>query len=267
VLTSILCSFADATDSTSIQTSSQALKQAKNILSTCATNRYLIATQPGVSAADLRGPAGCTMPNLCQAAEDSRVQGKLVISEVVGDISSSELTSYIESACAAKGKQVIITELALGSTSRDDHAESLAENDLILKEGIETVTVDDSYTIVFQATPAEPNYEASFMDINFDLRRHAESSSLRRRENGTDHSLPLFEKYQFFTPGLSDIVLRSSALYANVNGRDFHGYHRRSHYPVYSWRWSEGSVQPRGVVRSIRQGDGACRPEETAMIR
>jgi hypothetical protein len=138
--------------------------------------------------------------------------------------------------------------------------------DLVLKEGIETVTADDSYTILFQSTPAEPNYEASFMDINFDLRRHAESSSLRRRENGTEHNLPLFEKYQFFTPGLSDMVPLSSALYANVNGRDFHGYHRCSSYSVHSRCWSEGSVQPRGVVRSIRQGDGACRPEEAAMI-
>jgi hypothetical protein len=128
MLTYISRRFADAADPTAIQTNSQALKQAKNILSACPTDKYLIATQPGVSAADLRGPAGCTMPNLCQAAEDPRVQGKLVISEVVGEINSSELISYIESACAAKGKQVSIIELALGSTSRDDNAGLLAEN-------------------------------------------------------------------------------------------------------------------------------------------
>lgn len=102
------------------------LDYTSSFLKTCPTDRYLIVNQPGVTAADLRGPKGCSLPSLCRAVDDSRNKGKFVVPEVVGDMSTGGLSNAIKSACG--GKDVTVEELDLNSLASDDGAGALSEN-------------------------------------------------------------------------------------------------------------------------------------------
>lgn len=73
-----------------------------------------------------------------------------------------------------------------------------------LARSLAKTTADSSYIIVVFSTPHEPTYEPDFVDpVRMDLKRHVQSAQLQQRDNKTDwDKLPLFEKYQFFTPGM-----------------------------------------------------------------
>lgn len=64
------------------------------------------------------------------------------------------------------------------------------------------------YTVLYFASPHEPprNYESEFVDVApMELRRRLESAVLERADGGKGNStVPLFVKYQFFTPGEFD---------------------------------------------------------------
>ncbi|RFU73460.1 er big1 [Trichoderma arundinaceum] len=196
--------FAKALSADQIQSSSSVLGYAKDVLSTCPTDRYLIVSQPGLNAADLRGPKGCAMPHLCQAVDDKRVKGKAIVSEVVGALADADLSGYIKSACSKKDTTVIVDEVHLAALSPEDKASSFSDNDDTLARSLEEATADSSYTIIFFSTPNEPTYEPHFEEpIRMELKRHVEGTQLQQRDNKTDwDKLPLFEKYQFFTPGI-----------------------------------------------------------------
>ncbi|KAL9471621.1 hypothetical protein ACSS6W_009562 [Trichoderma asperelloides] len=196
--------FAKAPSADQIQSSSSVLGYARDVLSTCPTDRYLIVSQPGLNAADLRRSNGCAMPHLCQAVEDSRINGKAIVSEVVGDLAGADLSEYIRSVCAKKEKTVTVDEIRLAALSLEDRARSFSDNDDTLARSLEKTTADNSYTIVVFSTPHEPTYEPDFVDpVRMDLKRHVQSAQLQQRDNKTDwDKLPLFEKYQFFTPGI-----------------------------------------------------------------
>lgn len=67
-------------------------------------------------------------------------------------------------------------------------------------------TLDGDYTVLIFSDPNEVKaYEPEFSEpVHMDLKRWSEEPELvaRRKSNSTS-SLPLFEKYQFFTPGES----------------------------------------------------------------
>lgn len=95
-------------------------------MQSCPTDRYLIVNQPGVTAADFRGPKGCGIPSLCSAVEDSRNKGKFVVPEVIGDASFAGISETIKEACGSKA--VTVEELVLTSLPSDDRAGALSEN-------------------------------------------------------------------------------------------------------------------------------------------
>lgn len=72
--------------------------------------------------------------------------------------------------------------------------------DQILGESIGKDNGRDSFTVLFYATRPEPAYEAQFDEaVHQDLRRAThDSDTVLEKDNR-----PLFEKYQFFTPGMS----------------------------------------------------------------
>lgn len=84
-------------------------------------------------------------------------------------------------------------------------------SDAILSETLAAVTADDTYTILFVSTPGELIYEADFAEpVQMDLRRNVQHGPVQRQGNQTDWDrLPLFEKYQFFTPGKIDRCCRA----------------------------------------------------------
>lgn len=159
------------------------------------------------------------MPSLCRAVEDSRNKGKFVVPEVVGDATAAGLSDVLKKSCGRRA--VKVEELDLTSLGSDDRAGALSKNgqsrspsalknrhvltlasDATLSDKLAEVMSVDSYTILFVSTPSEPIYEADFEEpVQMDLRRRVQDS-VRRQSNETGwNNLPLFEKYQFFTPG------------------------------------------------------------------
>jgi hypothetical protein len=68
------------------------------------------------------------MPHLCQAVEDKRINGKAIVSEVVGGLADFDLSEYIKSVCAKKDKTVTVDEVHLVTLSLDDRASSFSDN-------------------------------------------------------------------------------------------------------------------------------------------
>ncbi|KAM4055942.1 vacuolar ATP synthase subunit s1 (ATP6S1) domain-containing protein [Hirsutella rhossiliensis] len=189
--------FQDVSHRSQIQTGSEVLKHTQEILATCPTDRYLVAVQPGVHATDL----GRSMPHLRRAFEDSRILGRFDVAEVVGAVDTAGVVEHIKSECAKKNKAVTVDEVHLASLASQDRASTLSKNDGILAGSLETTAKDDSYTILFLSAPGEP---AQFVEsLHTDLKRDVNAMHFSRMGNNTRwESLPLFEKYQFFTPGI-----------------------------------------------------------------
>ncbi|CCE30004.1 hypothetical protein E4U22_004865 [Claviceps purpurea] len=185
-----------------IQTSPEAIVFTKNFLSECPTDEYLIVTQPGVHAADFWDRDGCAMPHLCEAAKDARVKGTYTVAEVVGDVTASGFVQHIKASCNKNGKVAKIIERPLESLS-GDRSQALGTNDASIALDLGMAS-SDSYTILFYATPREPLYDSEFIEpLHMDVRRDINNAPLLHRANETERDTrPLFEKYQFFTPGI-----------------------------------------------------------------
>ncbi|KHN95404.1 uncharacterized protein MAM_06681 [Metarhizium album ARSEF 1941] len=185
-----------------IQTSSEVISFTKHVLDECPTDRYLIVTQPGINAADL-SQTDCLMPRICKSVEGSRVKGKYTVAEVIGDVTEARLDEYINSACRMKGKTVNVNSVQLGSFSPPTRAQDLASNDASLAPELEAITSSDSYTILLYATPREPLYESEFIEpLHMGMKRDTRDVHLQQNNDTEFNKLPLFQKYQFFTPGI-----------------------------------------------------------------
>ncbi|KAK1760459.1 BIG/ATPase V1 complex, subunit S1 [Echria macrotheca] len=194
-----------------LQTNSKVIAAAQQLLDACPTDRYILVSQPNVHAADIRDGADgrCNLPNLCRAVAAETTRGRFSVAEVIGQVSGKPLADHVVAACAAKGKvaQVERVELAhlpaLGEAEK--RREVLADNDHEL--GLLLDALEGEYTVVMFSDPNEfKAYEPEFAEpVHMDLKRHADEelsfAGIRRKSNSTS-SLPLFEKYQFFTPAV-----------------------------------------------------------------
>jgi hypothetical protein len=213
----------DASNSDSIRTSRSVQDYTQKVFADCPTDNYLLISQSGLKAADLRQSDSCSLPHLCEAATDSRIQGRYAVSEVIGDMSRQTLASYIKSACGASQRDATIVELSLAPVSQHNTASQLAEHDAAIAQSLKQYAAGDSYTIVLLPSNEEPSsYEAGFPEhLRLDLKRGVMSSPMRRDSNDTEwERLPLFQKYQFFTPGvfmsLIAAILLLSILYVGL---------------------------------------------------
>lgn len=147
---------------------------------------------------------------------------------------------------------------------------SLTRPDIILQELLAQFK-GRSYAVLFATTPVNskapasvvygsvsdvPNYESEFQEpLRSELKR--ETGIMRRAEGGNKvDTRPLFEKYQFFTPGMN-LLISLLGLHLNIY-RNFHGtngYAPPFGYPLCGY---QGYRWPRGVVRRVREGDGPC---------
>ena len=61
---------------------------------------------------------------------------------------------------------------------------------------------ESDYTVLFFSDPNEMQYEADFAEpLHMELKRGSDPIFVGRRADNVTDSRPLFEKYQFFTPG------------------------------------------------------------------
>ncbi|KAK4164922.1 BIG/ATPase V1 complex, subunit S1 [Cladorrhinum sp. PSN259] len=196
-----------------LQTSAQVLASAKKLLSSCPTDRYILVSQPNLHAADIRREGTnpqCQMPTLCRVAKDER-SSIYSVAEVIGQISGRPLNEYIQEGCKAKGKEVQIDRVELkhlpgdgDKTQSAERKEILRDNDLELNKLLHIL---DDYTVIMFSDPNEfKPYEPEFSNepVHMDLKRRSDEFEVleRRKGNSTGNNLPLFQKYQFFTPGI-----------------------------------------------------------------
>ncbi|KAK4193021.1 BIG/ATPase V1 complex, subunit S1 [Podospora australis] len=200
-----------------LQTSAQVLASAKDILASCPTQRYFLVSQPNLHAADIRDGADngrCHMPNLCRAIKSESTKGSYSVAEVIGQVSGQPLKEHIQAACKATGKkdvQIDRIELkhlpAVGQVSDHERREMLEDNDRELGNMLDVVGDDEDYTVVMFSDPNEfKPYQSEFAEspvAHMDLKRWAEEPVVgNKKGNSTYDNRSLFEKYQFFTPGV-----------------------------------------------------------------
>ncbi len=91
--------FPASSNDAQLQTSANVVTSAKEILSSCPTDRYLLVSVPNIHASDIRDASRCKMPNLCRAVSTEKTRGQLSVAEVIGQVSMDELADYIKSKC------------------------------------------------------------------------------------------------------------------------------------------------------------------------
>ncbi|RYO87326.1 hypothetical protein DL766_007666 [Monosporascus sp. MC13-8B] len=218
-----------------LQSSSQVMESAKHLLKSCPTTRYLVVSQPNLNAAHLA--AGQAVPNLYQRLE--KAESRLSIAEVIGDLDVKELSDYIRESCDGKSATVDVFEL--GPIATTQSATALKENGIScsiifrqtanvdcgaddqLAAVLEQYQVEGSYTVIYAAGPrteAPKTYTADFQDsTHVELKRQLQH--LGKRALNDTSNLPLFEKYQFFTPGIFmavfALVVLLSILYSGIS--------------------------------------------------
>merc|ERR1711977_52140 len=157
-----------------LQTSSSILASAKAHLSTCPSQIYYILTQPSLLASELSTHA----PHLKNAVESDSVMGRLAVNEVVGlmvEDFDSTLYSLLQGLSSGPKYTVILLSTPATNVSPAQAVVSEKENSIV--------------------------YEPKFMEpLHMDLKR--DIYARERNESGVVDRRPLFEKYNFLSPGL-----------------------------------------------------------------
>ncbi|KAF7871755.1 hypothetical protein EAF04_003862 [Stromatinia cepivora] len=210
-----------------LDTASSVLENTKSFLSTCPSDVYIIIQQAALAASDFSSKD--SVPHLKAAISDSRVRATYNVMDVVfeGGNLAEELAQHIETQCGKKverrnnaglestdgvGNGVIVSNLNALSTAKAARAEEFNDQDVMLNSAFyEHLSSGPEYTVIYTTTPIdsvlsqkEPEldiYEAVFdASAHFDLKRDFRI----RADNSTDSpdNRPLFEKYQYFTPGI-----------------------------------------------------------------
>ncbi|KAI9648758.1 hypothetical protein NHQ30_003398 [Ciborinia camelliae] len=214
-------------ESQELDTASSVLQNAKNFLSTCPSDVYIIIQQAALAASDLS--AQNSVPHLKAAISDSRVRATYSVTDVIyeGRNLAEELAEHIESSCGknvdrrgnlglesagGNGDGVIVSNLNALSVEEVARAEEFKNQDAMLNSVFyEYLSSGPEYTVIYATTPIGSvlqkdesesiRYNAEFeatahIDLKRDFRIKADNST---KEPDTR---PLFEKYQYFTPGI-----------------------------------------------------------------
>ncbi|KAM0286015.1 hypothetical protein ACHAQH_001205 [Verticillium albo-atrum] len=207
--------FAQTPEAAQLQTGSQVLSTIQSILDSCPTENYHVISQPNANAVDIRGE-GCKVPSVCGAISSKKVHSRYGVAEVLGEVEASAVTEYIYSGCAKQGRTPKIWSTLLPGLSSAGRDSQLADNDQLIKVTLDGVLELDDFTVIYLTSPSEQtSYEAEFNEpLHEDLKRlRARIASSPRAENNTEWAkLGLFDKYQFFTPGIFHALVISIVL-------------------------------------------------------
>lgn len=115
---------------------SDALQDTRALLKGCPTAKYLLVNQRGMTTADLQQSTteSSVLPSLSRAAEDSRIKGKFIVTEVIGQIKDMQtlgdtgLPDFIKNECTSEGKEHDVDILDLASLPSEGQEDALARN-------------------------------------------------------------------------------------------------------------------------------------------
>jgi len=224
--TSEIPSTFDAPSYRQLEHSRDVLRKTKDLLSSCPSDQYIIVSQPGVHATDF-ATSKSTAVLFRKAFEREKIGTRTNVPEVVGEIDAEDLQNYIQSHCDAdvvrvdlsvaipelelKSPQVIRADFPNVPSAAPKRKAILQEHDMQLDTILNSVR-GSRYTVIYTTTPPtdvithSTSYEPSFVEpLHTEMKRQF---NLQRRadEDNTNSTVPsnapLFEKYQFLTPGL-----------------------------------------------------------------
>ncbi|CAK7209701.1 hypothetical protein SBRCBS47491_000531 [Sporothrix bragantina] len=200
-----------------LQTTARVLNSAKALLAECPTSKYILVAQPNVHASDLYSPPACEAHRLRRALASDTVHGRYSVSEVVAkdgvtNMTLDDFAAHIKAACDnAQVNQLALPALPAAPTCQD-RAEAMGDNDYIVGNTLDDALALGDVTVVYFSTGgagAHGKYEATFDDhagaaqvpvhkrmATPQVVRQVAPPSKERDTRG------LFEKYQFFTPGI-----------------------------------------------------------------
>ncbi|EGP85659.1 unnamed protein product [Zymoseptoria tritici ST99CH_1A5] len=211
-----------------LSTASHVEEGLTSALSDCAASLYVFVDQPGAHASDLRD--GTAMPHMSRRIASSEYKSIVQVPEVLGEVDVWSVANELSRKCniekmsteaylssGLKGKAAILQPTLLPTLAADAaqslRMETLRASDETLDAELHSVLANHtSHVIIFVSTPAdvsrehyeydEPPYPAG---MHTDLKRDIGELSVhanKKNETWGQENLPLFEKYQFLTPGI-----------------------------------------------------------------
>jgi hypothetical protein len=198
-----------------IAESSEVTAHVLKALEHCPTKSYVVVEQRGVSAADYVDGRAAPQLSRYMAGQHAEVKSTVAIPDIVGHVDAAAITEHLVSKCG-KGFNDDDTWFARQTleappTSKALRVEQLQSDDATLEQFIQNDAKSQDYTVIYITTPQTEaqakeslehytyEMETSFpksvqMELKRDLSSHA------KRANSTEGGL--FEKYQYFTPGI-----------------------------------------------------------------
>ncbi|KAF2166452.1 hypothetical protein M409DRAFT_23092 [Zasmidium cellare ATCC 36951] len=198
-----------------------------------ANTQFIFIEQGGVAANDLRD--GSAMPKLRRRIEDKQYKSVVQVPEVLGGV---DLQNVVEKVGGERAEVVVVPGV-LGSESVEGRRQVLGDTDASIENTLsERLSNHTSHVIIYVSVPfahetsedvkQQQDYrmdEPPFHEVmHTDLKRDLERGLRRRQDSGNDdfqRDLPLFEKYQFLTPGifmgLSVSILLFGILYVGIS--------------------------------------------------
>ncbi|GAB1194066.1 hypothetical protein APSETT444_003306 [Aspergillus pseudonomiae] len=188
--TQLTSSFRILSTSSQLKSAPSLLDDLSSKLSSCPSDYYVIASQPGVHSTDFSTRKSAPRLGAKMTGKDKTIRSTATVNEVVGVLEAKQIQSIIEKECGAQ-------------TTAIDGSYGL------LSDIIERIPSSKKYTILYVTSPREfgesdsgiyqsetdPYQDPVHMDLKRDFAAHS-----RRSEPASNKSL--FQEYQYFTPGL-----------------------------------------------------------------
>ncbi|CAK7234204.1 hypothetical protein SCUCBS95973_008857 [Sporothrix curviconia] len=220
----------DSVSTSQLQITARVIESAKALLADCPTSKYLLVAQPNVHTSDLYLPPYCEAHRLRRALANDAVHGRYSVSEAVAKDGMTNMTlddfaAHIKAACSAANNggedasspqidQLALPALPVALTCHG-RSEAMGDNDYVLGNTLDDALALGDVTVVYFSTGgagAHGKYEATFDD---DQNAGAAQVPVHKRMVSPQGAVRqvaapfkdrdtrgLFEKYQFFTPGI-----------------------------------------------------------------
>lgn len=158
--------------------------------------------------------------------EKTKVRSSAYISELVGDIDRSRWEEVLQKTCGAQiinveestefinmmdKRTTTVLNIHLPQPIGEHRTQTLTDNDAFVASILETLP-HQNYTVLYTTTPElhpKPFHEATkyemdplFETLHIDLKRDVDFHPSESSGNATYVDGPLFERYQFLSPGL-----------------------------------------------------------------
>ncbi|KAK2800041.1 hypothetical protein FQN50_008280 [Emmonsiellopsis sp. PD_5] len=197
-----------------------------NQLVTCPTDAYILVSQPGVHAHDFNTAKSTQWLRRQVLRQDDNIKSSFAVSEMVGAFDIPRLTTMLEEKCGAEvvstdGAQSVshakspqIVKVDFPSLPTDSSRSQQLSKNVDFLSSIITQLPSPKYTVIYTTTPRDfpagvagdsTAYEMESEDVyqsplNMNMKR---DNFLHPRQDGEKpDNRPLFEKYQFLSPGI-----------------------------------------------------------------